>query len=298
MGKWISKKKLGICLISLIAVIAIGFAAKKYITSNVDTSVNNSNYTSKSSETQQKMEPKEESKNSNEITNSSSKDTSSVNLSNNIVASNDSNAAKAADVTPKAAEGADNNINQQKTDGKSNYNYKEFFKNDVFLGDSISEELSFYEFLNDENVAAKKGVNIYKAKDEIDKVVQKNPKRIFILFGVNDMDGTLTSQQFVGYYEQIIQNVKDKIPNCQIYVQSIFPVLPEVAKSRPYLSDEHVNEFNTALINMAKKDNIHYINVAAVLNENNRNLYEPDGIHFKSDFCSLWLNYIVENINK
>lgn len=287
-----------ICLVVTVGVVISVFTINKYMTNKDYTLTSNTSYVSKNNDVEEKNNLKENEKsNSDAISNTSNND-SKDNLPSNVIASNDTGNKK-TDVVTNTQEAANSNGNgQSKADSKPNYNYKDFFKNDVFLGDSISEELSFYEFLDEANVAAKKGVNIYRAKDEVDKVVAQNPKRIFILFGANDMDGTLTSEQFVGYYDQIIKNIKEKLPNCQIYVQSIFPVLPEVAKNKPYLGDEYVNEFNAALINMAKRDNIHYINVASVLNSGNQNLYEPDGIHFKSDFCPLWLNYIIENINK
>lgn len=176
--------------------------------------------------------------------------------------------------------------------------YKNTFRQDVFMGDSITEGLSFYEFLDESNVCAKIGININNAGIEVDEASKINPKNIFLLFGVNDMDETMTSQYYSTLYANLIHQIKFNLPEANIYVQSILPVLPIVEEKRPYISNGRIEEFNSALKEMTAQESVNFINIEAVLNEDNRDLYEGDGIHFKSDFYPLWLNYVVENVYK
>jgi Lysophospholipase L1 and related esterases len=175
-------------------------------------------------------------------------------------------------------------------------NYKEFFKGDVFMGDSITDGISYCEFLDDVNVCAKVGINISNTKNEVNRIAIQNPRNIYLLYGVNDMDDTMPSQWFVEQYRELLHRVKAKFPNSNIYVQSILPVAPEVEQKTPHINNKHINETNEGLINMAKQENVNYLNIASVLNENNRDLYEPDGTHFKAPFYTLWLNYVANNI--
>lgn len=189
----------------------------------------------------------------------------------------------------------------KKVDNKNNIenvkvNYKEIFKNDIFIGDSISEGLNYYEFIDDNNVIAKKGMSISAALNEVDKIVALNPKNIYILFGVNDMGATTSSKWIVEQYTKLIDSIKLKIPDANIYIQSIMPVLPKVEKRAPYITNVHISECNNSLMEMVKKEKINYLDVASVANSN-QDLYEGDGVHFKSQFYPLWLNYVISNRN-
>ncbi|NOH15574.1 hypothetical protein HMJ28_04085 [Clostridium cochlearium] len=173
---------------------------------------------------------------------------------------------------------------------------KEFFKNDVFMGDSITEALIYYEVLNEKNVCAKKGININNAKNEVEKINIQNPRNIYVLYGVNDMNNTVPSKWFVDHYRTLIHKVKEKFPKSNIYIQSVMPVLPMVEQKTPTMTNSYINECNLGLIKMAKEENVKFLNVNSILNESNKNLYEDDGIHFKPNFYPVWLNYIKNRV--
>ena len=176
-------------------------------------------------------------------------------------------------------------------------NYREFFKDDVFMGDSISEGLFYYEYLDEDRVIAKKGASITKAADYVDDIVSLKPNRIFIMYGVNNMEDTTPSTWFVDQYRKLIVAIKQKNPNAKIYVQSVMPVREEIVhKTNPHITNVHINECNEGLKAMAIQQGINYINVGSVLNDSNKNLYEVDGTHFVSKFYPVWLNYIKSNL--
>lgn len=174
--------------------------------------------------------------------------------------------------------------------------YKKFFKDDAFLGDSISEGLSFYDFLDDNRVIAEKGLSITKGIDEADKIIALKPSRVFILFGVNDIDDRTRISWIVDQYTTLVVKLKTKLPNSKIYVTSILPVLENLVNNT-HINNAHIQACNIALMHMAGQQNVNYINLASLLNDTNKDLYEGDGIHFKSDFYIMWLNYL-ESISK
>ena len=183
--------------------------------------------------------------------------------------------------------------NTENSKGKNN---KDFFRNDVFMGDSIIEALGEYEFIDEKNICAKKGININKTKDEVNKISIKNPRNIYILYGVNDMDNTVPSKWFIDNYKTLIHKVKEKFPNSKIYVQSVMPVLPVAEKKKPTMTNSYINQCNEGLMKMAREENVGFLNIRSVLNEGNRKLYEDDGIHFTANFYPVMLNYIKNNV--
>ncbi|OOM82352.1 GDSL-like lipase/acylhydrolase [Clostridium puniceum] len=175
-------------------------------------------------------------------------------------------------------------------------NYSQFFKKDVFIGDSITEGMSDYDFLDEENVCAKLGLNLTQVDPQIEKAKNLKPRRIFLLLGANDIEYSGTTPEiFKERYIEVIHKVKVSIPNSKIYVQSILPVLPQASRSNQLVNNTRIGKFNTVIKAMASEENITYLNIDALVKDSNKNLYEQDGIHFKSKFYTLWLDYIKLN---
>lgn len=172
---------------------------------------------------------------------------------------------------------------------------KEFFRNAVFMGDSITEALSFYEFLDESKVIAFKGHTVVDAQENVDNIVNLSPESIFILFGMNDLETGINGEEFAKNYGKLIKMLKEKLPNSNIYIHSVLPISEEAQREDPLLATTRIDEFNRAIINMAKNENVNYINISPLLKEN-VDLYEPDGKHAKYHFYELWLDYIKNNI--
>ena len=175
-----------------------------------------------------------------------------------------------------------------------NQDYKEIFKDSLFIGDSITDSLSGYEMLNDRNIIAKLGLTASKAKNEIGNVECGNFSDIYILFGMNDILMGIDKQRFVQDYIDLINIIRKKLPNANIYVQSILPVSSNVQNKKTLLTNLRIEEFNNGLIRMCEDENINYINLRSLL-EGKEDLREPDGIHPKYAFYGQWLSYLVNS---
>ena len=173
--------------------------------------------------------------------------------------------------------------------------YKESFKEDLFVGDSLTDSLSFYEILEDKNVIAKLGLTLIGGKDSVNSIVKVNPSNIYLMFGMNDILRKIDGKQFADEYADLIQSIQEKLPEANIYVQSIPPVSPHVKKKKPLLNNENIDKFNEAIITMCKEENINFLDLRPIFEEN-ENLIEPDGIHLKYNFYKLWLDYIIDNV--
>ncbi|WP_416198209.1 MAG: SGNH-hydro domain-containing protein [Sporanaerobacter sp.] len=190
----------------------------------------------------------------------------------------------------------DEKVDPTEIDDK-NKNYSEIFKDDLFVGDSITDSLSFYEILEEKNVIAKLGLTVVQGEKEINNIKKANPSNIYLLFGMNDVLMGIDGQKFAKNYAEFVHKIQDELPDANIYVQSVIPVSPNVKQKKPLLNNVNIDKFNEALMQMCKDENINYIDLRPIL-ENESELYEPDGIHLKYKFYKLWLNYLIDNTKK
>lgn len=175
---------------------------------------------------------------------------------------------------------------------------EDFFQKALFVGDSITEGIKDYGILDNLNVFAVKGLTISKAEKEIDSIVERNPERIYILLGSNDLLYGMDSDKFSSRYVEFIQMIGERLPKTKVYIQSIFPVSKDVETKRPMLSNSRIDEFNAKLKVTAEAKGIHYINISALLKDSNgimNSEYTSDGIHVKYKFYNIWLDCIKKN---
>ncbi|WMJ80152.1 GDSL-type esterase/lipase family protein [Clostridium sp. MB40-C1] len=206
----------------------------------------------------------------------------------------DNKSSNMGSISKKSLEGKESG--EKLYSNNSSNNKKDILKDAIFFGDSITESLSFYELLDESQVVGIKGLNVFKAEKQIDKLVQSNPKKLFILLGSNDVESGMDSKQFAQNYKKLMETIKFKMPDCKVYIQSILPVTEKVKQKQPNFSDLRINEFNDVLKKIAKDKNLEFINLLPVL-EGKSSLYEPDGIHFKTGFYDLWIDYLKNNLS-
>ncbi|NLK95488.1 MAG: hypothetical protein GX275_09925 [Clostridiales bacterium] len=167
-------------------------------------------------------------------------------------------------------------------------NFKNIFKDDVFLGDSQSEGLNLYGFLNDSSVVAKKGKTLNQALNDVNTIKNLSPKRIFVLFGLNDLINYKNLSDLQRAYGVLIDSLKENVPNAKIYVNSMLPARSDAISKQPLVSLDRNSEGNQLIRELCKEKEVEYVDITYILNEN-KNLYESDGMHCKPDFYKIWL---------
>ncbi len=172
-------------------------------------------------------------------------------------------------------------------------NYSALFANSVVFGDSIAEGLGLYGYLSPSSVVAVMGKSTESSLEDVPRLVNLAPRNIFFELGLNDIshpDNTMES--YLNHYEKIIDSIRLQLPNTQIYICSIFPVTAEALAENPQFNQ--IESYNTALNEMAKRKNIHYIDTYSLL-KNNPQYHEQDGIHVIREFYPLWMDMLVNN---
>lgn len=175
--------------------------------------------------------------------------------------------------------------------------YKEYFKEDLFIGDSITEELKYYKFLYDNNVFSKIGLNTDTLRKLIpDEDFGIEPKNIYLMMGLNDSVFVKTEDKFNERYLAMLDALEAKFPDAKIYLQAIFPVSKALdEKEDARVNNTKINSFNEVIKTIASERGLDYLDFSYLLKEN-EDYFEPDGMHLKSKFHKVWLNE-VKNIH-
>lgn len=174
-------------------------------------------------------------------------------------------------------------------------NYKDIFKNSVFMGDSQTEGLKVYNVLNPTSVVAKKGANLVSSRDNISTLSNLNPSNVFLLYGMNDiLIYKEDIDSFINDYSYLVKEIKQKLPNTQIIVNAIFPVDEAVLKRR--VDYKKIDDYNKKLNDMCEELEVQFIDTAHLLKEDNT-LFEGDGMHLKPLFYTKWINILIKEVN-
>lgn len=175
--------------------------------------------------------------------------------------------------------------------------YKEYFKEDLFIGDSITEELKYYKFLYDKNVFSKIGLNTDTLRKLIpDEDFGIEAKNIYLMMGLNDSVFVKTEEKFKERYLAMLDALQAKFPEAKIYLQAIFPVSKALdEKEDARVNNTKINSFNEVIKTIASERGLDYLDFSYLLKEN-EDYFEPDGMHLKSKFHKVWLNE-VKNIH-
>lgn len=173
-------------------------------------------------------------------------------------------------------------------------NYKSKFASSVIVGDSRAEGITGYGFLTQSSVVAHKGRNIANAKKQgdINTAIGLYPKNMFFTYGINDIECYSDSKNFIEQYESVIDLVKSKLPNTNIYICSILPVQSFTLSKQPNYGN--IDKWNSDLQALCQKKGVTYLDANSIVEQSD---YEPDGIHFGPNFQKKWLNFFIEKAN-
>ena len=176
--------------------------------------------------------------------------------------------------------------------------YQEYFRKDIFFGDSIMDELPYYHYIYAQSAVTQIGLNLETALDHVDEVVRRQPERIFMLFGMNEANGAWEVERYENAYKSLISKIRKDLPEAKFYLFSTLPVDESKTAndpSRQNLNNETIRSYNEATKKIAENDEgIEYIDLYEI--ENLTSYHEPDGVHFQSPFGDLWLELVTKKL--
>ncbi|MDD6021394.1 MAG: GDSL-type esterase/lipase family protein [Oscillospiraceae bacterium] len=196
----------------------------------------------------------------------------------------------------------------------------DYFDDAVFVGDSITLKLSYYEAANDVlgkaqfltsgslsatnalmDVSDKSVHPRYKGKKmKLEKSIPlTGAKKVYIMLGMNDInlsgiDGSIEN------FKKLCKNIKKNAPYVKFYVQSVTPRVAMTSSSTSKsLTNAKIAEYNKKLSKCCDKQGWYYLDVASVMKDSKGNLKkeycgDPDtlGMHFTNAGCEAWVDYL------
>lgn len=186
-----------------------------------------------------------------------------------------------------------------------------YFDDAVFIGDSITTGIESYSILDNAVVIANTGVNVDSIRTKpfyetqtgtvtaIDALaLQENVGKIYIMLGSNGI-AWFPKETLVNLYEEFVTSVMQTKPEATIYIQSILPVTKPLNDLANNITNEKIDEYNLALIDLAKKLNVYYVDVNSALKDENNALptdaSPTDGMHFGSEYYNKWIDYLKKH---
>lgn len=176
--------------------------------------------------------------------------------------------------------------------------YQEYFRKDIFLGDSIMDELPYYHYIYAQSAVTQIGLNLETALDHVDEVVRRQPQRIFMLFGMNETNGAWEVERYENAYKSLISKIRKDLPEAKFYLFSTLPVDESKTAQNPdlkNLNNETIRAFNEATQRIAENDEgVEYIDLYEI--KDLTSYHEPDGVHFQAPFGDSWLELVTKKL--
>lgn len=170
----------------------------------------------------------------------------------------------------------------------------------VFVGSSLMEIFPVEKMQKEKNLGLSKiiynrGVRATTTADllkHIDTLIfDLAPSKIFINIGSNDIGFNVPEDVFLANYDEILRQIKEKLPDTVVYVMAYYPInttdnfgeeKSEHDKLYEHRSNELLESANAKVRQLAQKNNREFINVNAGLIDANGNLRKEltfDGAH-------------------
>lgn len=170
--------------------------------------------------------------------------------------------------------------------------YMRMFQGSVVVGDSVTEGISLYGWLNESQVFSKVGSSVLTGDDLFKQAANTYPKQAFFAFGMNDMGNFRgNADNFVKKYNAQIKTFKTISPKTRIYICGISTPSDSALEKNSSIRD--YKKFNKAIKKMCEKKGYKYIPVADILVDHPE-LYAGDGIHAQTAYYPYWLNRMIE----
>lgn len=167
-------------------------------------------------------------------------------------------------------------------------------KDIVMLGNSLTDGCEFNELLGNRHIKNRGIVGdiVQGLIDRIDPIIKGQPKKLFIMSGVNDISHDVSADSIARVTEKLIVMVKQGSPRTKIYLQSLLPFNNDVREWKLLKGREHVVvEANILLEEVAKRQGVTWVNLYPLFVDDQGRLRADltnDGLHLMGKGYLIW----------
>lgn len=171
----------------------------------------------------------------------------------------------------------------------------------IFLGNSITEGGKWAELTGDPTVINRgiSGDITFGVLKRMRDITRRQPSKLFILIGINDIGKDIPDAVIADNYRKIIREVQTQSPATKIYVQSILPVNPDYPGfPQHYDKQAHVVHTNQLLRQVAKSMHCRFVNIAPLFMDSQKRMdkkYTIDGLHLNTAGYQKWVTYLKKS---
>ena len=173
----------------------------------------------------------------------------------------------------------------------------------LFIGDSITDYCEWDDLTEKDNI-----INMGIAGDtttgilnRLDVVFKVNPKKVFIMVGINDLRKGEIVDEVINNYKTIVDSMREKLPTTTIYIQSTLPLNNELTSDIEKTDVKSIIKLNNGIKSLENNSSIFYIDLFSkfsVGNDNELNeKFSKDGVHLNGDAYLLWKDSIEKYVN-
>ena len=127
-------------------------------------------------------------------------------------------------------------------------------------------------------------------------IEQVQPGKMYLTLGTNALM-SMSPEDFIVTYYQLVDKIRRTSPNTQIYVTTITPVAAWKSRKESRLSFDRIYQANQLIAKMCVEENLALINLYDVLKSSSGYLREDiaasDGIHLSPSGYREWLDYLI-----
>lgn len=173
----------------------------------------------------------------------------------------------------------------------------------IFLGDSLTDGGQWSEMFDNGSVKNRGIISdiVQGVYDRVDYVLKGQPKKIFLMIGVNDVSHHLTNDSIVDAVEKLVVRIKNESPKTDLHLQSCLPINNTFRRYKNIFNKEDsVRIINVLLEQVAEKHDIKWINLYPAFADRQCNLRKEltsDGLHLNEKGYKIWRDRVAKYID-
>lgn len=161
------------------------------------------------------------------------------------------------------------------------------FANTIFFGDSMTQAIGEYGFLDMTNIVYQRSATIDVLITKIPEVAATLPKQVVIFTGLNDCNHYTDIADYRRDYVTLLQQLKTSIPGVKIIVSSLLSPSDALGQVRADLV--RAPQFDQELRSICQENDVTYVDSTWIVRQKN---YLDDGIHMNRTFYRVWFRYL------
>ncbi|HTS45244.1 MAG TPA: GDSL-type esterase/lipase family protein [Puia sp.] len=170
----------------------------------------------------------------------------------------------------------------------------------IFLGNSITE-MGRWDKLTGDSTVVNRGIGgdiTYGVLKRLDDIIRRQPSKLFILIGINDIGKDIPDAVITDNIRKIIRRVQNESASTIIYLESILPVNPDRTNfPQHYDKNQHIVSTNALLKNLAAETKINFIDTHSFFSDEEGKLkkeYTIEGLHINPKGYDAWIKFLKE----